>query len=122
MTDVEDAKKVQVESVKEVNSDSCKTAEQGVIAAKTALDKAKEDRDSARAKPEVVAGKAFDVFGMLLNPAERATWSRIVKKHTEDVPWTDLQGEEHNERSGKSWESLKDCIFNLQVSQDSVRR
>jgi hypothetical protein len=84
--------------VKEVDSDRRKTAEQEVIDTKTGLDKAKKDRDSARAKPEVVAGKAFDVFGTLLNPAERATWSRMVKKHTEDVPWTDLQGEEHEER------------------------
>ena len=59
----------------------------------------------------------FDVFGMLLNPAERATWSRIVKKHTEDVPWTDLQGEEHEERCGKSWKSLRDCIFKYLKTQ-----
>jgi DNA gyrase/topoisomerase IV subunit A len=50
-----------LKTVKEVDSDGRKTAEQEVIAAKTALDKAKEDRDSASAKPEVVAGKAFDV-------------------------------------------------------------
>lgn len=41
-----------LKTVKEVDSDGRKTAEQEVIAAKTALDKAKEDRDSARAKPE----------------------------------------------------------------------
>jgi hypothetical protein len=89
-----------LKTVKEVDSDGRKTAEQEVIAAKTALDKTKEDCDSAKAKPEGVAGKAFafDFFGTLLNPAERATWSTIVKKHTEDVPWTDLQGEEHEER------------------------
>lgn len=106
-----------LKTVKEVDSDGRKTAEQEVIAAKTALDKAKEDRDSARAKPEGVAEKAFDTFGMLLNQAERATWSRIVKKHTEDVPWTDLQGEEHEERCGKSWESLRDCIFKYLKTQ-----
>jgi hypothetical protein len=83
------------------------------------LDKAKEDRDLAKAKPEGVARKAFDVFGALLNPVKHATWSRIVKKHTEDVPWTDLQVEEHEERCGKSWESLKlkDCIFEYLKTQ-----
>jgi hypothetical protein len=44
-----------LKTVKEVNSDSCKTAEQGVIAAKTALDKAKGDRDSAKGKPKGLA-------------------------------------------------------------------
>jgi hypothetical protein len=40
-----------LKTVKEVNSDGRTTAEQGVIATKTALDKAKEDRDFAKAKP-----------------------------------------------------------------------
>jgi hypothetical protein len=90
-----------------------------VTAVKPALDKAKEDRNSAKAKPEDVATKAIDVFGTLLNPADHATWSRIMKKHTVDTPWTDHGGEEHDERCGKSWESLKDCIIKYLKTQFS---
>ena len=57
-----------LKTVKGVDSDGRKTAEQEVIAAKTALDKAKEDNGSSKAKPKGVASKAFDVFGTLLNP------------------------------------------------------
>jgi hypothetical protein len=97
-----------LKTVTKVDSDGRSTAEQGVIVARTALDKAKEHRDSAKAKPEDVATKAFDVFGALLNPAERVTWSRIEKKHTE---------EEHEERCEKLWESLKDCIIKYLKTQ-----
>ena len=50
-------------TVKEVDSDGRKIAEKGVITAKTALDQVEEDRDSAKAKPEGVAGMAFDFLG-----------------------------------------------------------
>jgi hypothetical protein len=71
-----------LKTVKEVKSDSPKAAEQEVIAAKSALDKAKEDRDYVKAKPETWQLRPL----MILGGFSYDTWSRIIKKHTIDVP------------------------------------
>jgi hypothetical protein len=68
--------------------------------AKNAIEQAKSSlkdaKDFLKIKKEVDS-RLLSRESLLL----RLFWT-IVKKHTEDVPWTDLQSEEHKERCGKS--------------------
>ncbi len=57
----------------------------------------------------------FQLYGNLLTDEARQPWEKIVKAQTNTIPWEDLCGEVHENKAGKTWTSLLDCVtFHLQ--------
>ena len=77
---------------------------------KASLKDALLEKKRAQEAKATAAEGYFSLYANLLSEDARFRWDKIVASQVGAAPWTDLQGNEHEEERGKSMESFQDCI------------
>ncbi len=68
-----------------------------------------EKKKAQEAKATAAEG-FFSLYANLLSEDARFRWDKIVTSQVGAAPWTDLQGNEHENERDKCMESFQDCI------------
>ena len=74
------------------------------------LELARTTKKNAERLKTLCAKHFFSLYANLLSEDARFQWDKIVSSQVDTAPWTDLQGEEHEEARAKSYTSFTDCV------------
>ena len=84
--------------------------QQSLEESKASLKDALLEKKKAQEAKATAAEGYFSLYANLLSEDARYRWDKIVTSQIGAAPWTDLQGNEHEEEREKSMESFQDCL------------